>query len=179
MQIGKNTVVTFHYRLSEDGKQLESSDGKEPMAVLHGAGNIIPGLEKALEGRTAGEQFTVTIPPEAAYGQRQEDLISRMSAKHLGVPASKLKPGMVLRLRTQRGPQMVRVIKAGRFMVDLDANHPLAGKALTFDIDIVEVREASDEEKRHGHAHGPGGHQHEDPSADTGSGKEPAGADDS
>ena len=106
--------------------------------------------------------------PEDAYGPRQEALISRMSAKHLGVPASKLKPGQVLRLRTKRGPQMVRVIKAGRFMVDLDGNHPLAGKALEFAIDIVDVREATAEEIQHGHAHGPGGHQHAEPTADAG-----------
>ena len=166
MQIAKNTVVAFHYRLSDGDQRLESSQDQAPMLCLHGAGNIIPGLEQALTGRSAGESFTVTVPPEQAYGPRQSEMVTRMSAKHLGVPATKLKPGMVLRLKTQRGPQMVRVLKAGRFMVDLDANHPLAGRSLTFEIDIVDVRDATAEELKHGHAHGPGGHEHEHAPAD-------------
>ncbi|MEM9529811.1 MAG: peptidylprolyl isomerase [Pseudomonadota bacterium] len=164
MQIEKNHVVTFHYSLSEDGQPLESSEGDDPMACLMGAGNIIPGLEKALFGRAAGDEFSVTLAPADAYGERQPQLLSRMSAKHLGVPAAKLKPGMVLRLHTRRGPQVVRVIKAGRFMVDLDANHPMAGRTLTFEINVVDVRESSAEERAHGRAHGPGGHQHEEAS---------------
>ncbi|MDJ0657048.1 MAG: peptidylprolyl isomerase [Xanthomonadales bacterium] len=160
MNIEKNKVVSFHYDLSTEGQPLESSRKGDPMSYLHGAGNIIPGLEKNMEGRQAGDQFEATVPPEEAYGHRQQNLVTRLSAKRLGVPASKLKRGMMLQVQTQQGPQMVRVLKAGRFMVDLDANHPMAGLTLTFDVEITDVRDATAEELAHGHAHGPGGHQH-------------------
>ncbi len=162
MDIEKNCVVLFHYRLSEDGQLLESSENSDPMACLIGASNIIPGLEEALIGRSSGDEFSVTVAPEKAYGQRQPNLLTRVSAKHLKMDARKLKAGMVLRIQTKRGPQMMRVIKAGRFMVDLDANHPMAGMTLTFDITIEDVRKATEEELRHGHAHGKGGHDHGD-----------------
>ena len=160
MNIEKNKVVSFHYALSTEGQQLESSRQGDPMSYLHGAGNIIPGLEKNMEGRQPGDRFEVTVPPEEAYGQRQQNLVTRLPAKRLGVPTSKLKRGMMLRVQTRQGPQMVRVLKAGRFMVDLDANHPMAGLTLTFDVEITDVRDATDDELSHGHAHGPGGHQH-------------------
>ncbi len=160
MEIAKNRVVSFHYALSAEGQDLESSRGGEPMLYLHGAGNIIPGLERALAGRRSGERFSVTVPPEDAYGPRNEGLVVRLSAKRLGVNPKRLSPGNVVRLKTRRGPQMARVMKVGRFMVDLDANHPMAGKTLTFDVEVVEVREARAEELEHRHAHGPGGHQH-------------------
>ncbi|MFK7956567.1 MAG: peptidylprolyl isomerase [Lysobacterales bacterium] len=162
MDIDKNCVVSFHYALSENGTPLESSENADPMACLIGANNIIPGLEEALMGRSSGDEFSVTVPPEKAYGERKPNLLTRVSAKHLGVDARKLKPGMVLRIQTKRGPQMMRVIKAGRFMVNLDANHPMAGLTLTFDITVQDVRQATEEEIKHGHAHGPGGHDHGD-----------------
>nr|XP_061807103.1 FKBP-type peptidyl-prolyl cis-trans isomerase SlyD-like [Nerophis lumbriciformis] len=157
LEIEKNCVVSFHYSLTENGNPLENSDNGDPMACLIGAGNIIPGLEQAMLGHRSGDEFSVTVAPENAYGDRKTNLLTRVSAKHLGVDARKLNAGMVLRIQTKRGPQMMRVIKAGRFMVDLDANHPMAGLTLTFDIKIEDVREASQEEIRHGHAHGPGG----------------------
>lgn len=156
MEIAKNHVVSFHYKLSEDDRLLESSENQAPMVCLIGAGNIIPGLEEAMLGHRSGDSFSVTIPPEKAYGPHQERLMSRISAKHLRVDARKLKPGMVLRIQTRRGPQMMRVIKAGRFMVDLDANHPMAGMTLTFAIDIQDVREATEEEIQRRQAQNPG-----------------------
>ncbi len=155
MEIEKDHVVAFHYALSENGRPLESSENQDPMVCLIGAGNIIPGLEEAMLGRSKGDSFSVTIPPEKAYGPFQEKLLTRVSAKHLGVEARKLKPGMVLRIQTRRGPQMMRVVKAGRFMVNLDANHPMAGMTLTFDIDIQDVRAATDEEIKQRRAQAP------------------------
>ncbi len=161
LEIEKDCVVSFHYALSENGNPLEDSKNADPMACLIGGGNIIPGLEEAMIGRNTGDSFTVTVPPEQAYGERNPNMLTRVAAKQLGVDARKLKPGMVLRVQTRRGPQMMRVIKAGRFMVNLDANHPMAGMTLTFEVSIEEVRKATSEELEHGHAHGVGGHNHD------------------
>jgi FKBP-type peptidyl-prolyl cis-trans isomerase SlyD len=161
MQVTKDTVVSFHYDLSDqEGQQLESNRDADPIAYLHGAGNIIPGLEQAMEGKTEGDSLEVTVSPDQAYGERQDNLIQRLPLKHFK-KMGKLKPGMRLQVPTDNGPRVVVVIKVGRFMVDVDANHPMAGMTLTFKVDITEVREATNEEKNHGHAHGVGGHHHE------------------
>jgi FKBP-type peptidyl-prolyl cis-trans isomerase SlyD len=160
MAITKDTVVQFHYTLKDaDGTVIESSFGNEPMAYLHGHGNIIPGLEEAMEGKEANTEFTVTVPAEKAYGQRDEAAIQRVPAKHLQ-GAKKWKKGMVAHVETEQGQRQVTVIKVGKFMVDVDANHPFAGKELTFEVKVEEVRVATAEEIQHGHAHGIGGHQH-------------------
>lgn len=160
MNIQDNTVVQLHYDLlDENGELIESSREGEPMAYLHGASNIVPGLEKALAGKAVGDSLDVTISPEEGYGERQEDMVQRLPAKYLK-HAGKLKPGMQVPLQTEEGPRWVTVVKVGLKSVDVDANHPFAGKTLTFKVDIIDIREASDEEKNHGHAHGPGGHQH-------------------
>lgn len=163
MKIEDKKVVSFHYTLTNDaGDTLDTSrERDEPMRYLHGANNIIPGLEKALEGREAGDTFQVQVPPEKAYGQRRAANVQRLPLKKLGVRANQLKPGMVLNLQTSQGPAQVTVLKVGRFNVDVDANHPLSGQNLNFDVEIVEVRDATEEENEHGHAHGPGGHQHD------------------
>lgn len=160
MIVEKNKVVTFHYTLKNAaGEEMESSRDKEPMSYLHGANSIIPGLEKAMQGHAAGDAFTATVKPEEAYGVRNENNVQRVALKRLkGV--GKLSPGQVLNLQTQKGPVQVTVLKVGRFNVDVDGNHPLAGMPLTFEVEITEVREATEEEQAHGHAHGPGGHQH-------------------
>lgn len=162
MKIEDKKVVSFHYTLTSDGGEtLDSSrERDEPMLYLHGASNIIPGLEKALDGREAGDSFQVTVPPEEAYGPRREANVQRLTLKKLGLKPTQLKPGMILNLQTSQGPAQVTVLKVGRFNVDVDANHPLSGMNLNFDVEIVEVRDASEEEAEHGHAHGPGGHQH-------------------
>ena len=163
MTVKDDTVVSFHYTLTNaGGETLESSrDRGEAMTYLHGAGNIIPGLEGALAGREAGDTFTVTIPAAQAYGERREGNIQRLPLKRLGVASRQLRPGQVLNLTTSRGPAQVTVTKVGRFHVDVDANHPLAGQALTFDVEITAVRDASPEELEHGHVHGPGGVEHD------------------
>lgn len=160
MQIAKDAVVLFHYAVSEPGQPaIESSRDGEPLAILAGHGNIIPGLEAALVGRSAGERFEVTVAPGDAYGERVEDLIQRVPKKYLRDVAS-LRPGMRTLVQTSQGQRMAVVLKVGMSVVDLDMNHPMAGKTLSFDIEVVDVRAASEEELAHGHVHGPGGHQH-------------------
>lgn len=160
MELGKNKVGRFHYSLSEpDGVEIENSHDGEPVTYLHGHGNVLPALEEALAGKAEGASLTVELPPEKAYGVRREDAIQRVPIKHLSHPG-KLRVGTIATVHTDQGHRQVTVVKVGKFNADVDSNHPLAGKALRFDIEIVEVRDASAEEISHGHAHGPGGHHH-------------------
>lgn len=161
MAISQHSVVTFHYTLTgEQGETLESSREGDPTRYLHGAGNIIPGLERAMDGREKGDAFSVTVPPEEAYGPRVPGKVQRISVKHFPQPR-RLKPGQRVQLQTRRGPRQAIVLKVGRFNVDIDTNHPLAGRTLTFDVEILDVRDATAEEIAHRHAHGPGGVQHQ------------------
>jgi FKBP-type peptidyl-prolyl cis-trans isomerase SlyD len=160
MEIGAKKVVSFHYTLSDEaGEQIESSREREPMAYLHGAGNIIPGLEKALTGRSTGDTFQVTVNPAEAYGERRPGNVRRVSTK-LFRDRKNLIPGQPVSLRTRQGNVQAIVVKVGRFNVDVDMNHPLAGRTLTFDVEVMDVREATPEEVAHGHVHGPGGVNH-------------------
>lgn len=165
MKVARNRVVQFHYTLTDDaGETLDTSrERDQPMTYLHGAGNIIRGLESAMEGRAVGDSFQVTVPPGEGYGERREANVQRVALKKLGARPQQLKPGMVLNVQTNQGPARVTVLKVGRFNVDVDANHPLSGKSLHFDVEVVEVREATDEERKHGHAHGsgPGAYSHD------------------
>lgn len=167
MCIEKNKVVQLHYRLSDETGELENSQSGHPMAYLHGHRNLIPGLEKALVGKKAGDGFSVEIPPEEAYGLPQPDRQQRVpikhlfgNAKHKNKAKTKLKVGQVVSVQTDNGPRQVTIVKVGRHVVDVDTNHPLAGKTLSFDLEVVSVRDASAEEIAHGHAHGVGGHHH-------------------
>lgn len=165
MQVSANKVVSFHFKLSEaDGELLESSYGSEPTLYLHGHSNLLSGLEAALESKTIGDKVSVTLAPADAYGERREGAVQRVPMKHLHNHQSlknKLKPGMKVQINTAHGLWDAVVLKVGKFNVDIDSNHPLAGKTLTFDLEIVEIRDASDEEIAHGHAHGVGGHHHD------------------
>jgi len=157
-------VVSFHYRLSEPGQEvIEDSRHGQPVVYLHGHNAMLPGLEDALTGKKAGDTFEVTLPPEQAYGLKRDNAHQRVSVKHVYNPANKkinYKPGMVVQLNTNRGLQDVTVIKAGLKTLDVDTNHPLAGKTLAFVIEVVDVRAATAEEIAHGHVHGEGGHHH-------------------
>jgi FKBP-type peptidyl-prolyl cis-trans isomerase SlyD len=160
MNISNQTVVSFHYTLKdEDGTQLETSRDDHATQYLHGANSIIRGLEQAMSGREAGESFEVTVDAIDGYGLRSEASSMRVPAKHL-VHQGKLKRGQVVSMQTDQGKRTVVVIKVGRHMVDVDTNHPLAGKVLNFEVEITDVRAATEEEASHGHAHGIGGHQH-------------------
>ncbi|SDQ49727.1 FKBP-type peptidyl prolyl cis-trans isomerase /Apo-metallochaperone SlyD [Pseudoxanthomonas sp. CF385] len=159
MKIAKDSVVRFHYTVSEAGQEpIESSKDREPLAILIGHGNIIPGLENAMQDREAGENFGVDVAAADAYGERRDGLSQRVPKKHFG--NQRLIPGQQVVLQTNFGPRAVTIEKVGMSVVDVDLNHPMAGKDLHFDVEIVEVREASAEELEHGHVHGDGGHQH-------------------
>ena len=160
MKIEKDRVVRFHYAVAESGQESveNSKDAGEPLAILFGHGAIIPGLEKAMEGRETGDSFKASVTAADAYGERRDGLSQRIPKKHFG--GQKLEPGMQVVLNTNFGPRAVTIQKVGMSVVDVDLNHPMAGKDLEFDIEIVEVREASEEEIAHGHVHGEGGHAH-------------------
>ena len=160
MKIEKDRVVRFHYAVAESGQESveNSKDAGQPLAILFGHGAIIPGLEKAMEGREAGESFKASVAAADAYGERRDGLSQRIPKKHFA--GQKLEPGMQVVLNTNFGPRAVTIEKVGMSVVDVDLNHPMAGKDLEFDIEIVEVREASEEEIAHGHVHGEGGHAH-------------------
>lgn len=159
MIIEKNSVVKFHYSVAETGKeQLESSKESQALTVLVGHGAIIPGLEEAMLGKQAGEQIAVTISPDQAYGERREGLTQRIPKKLF--KNAKLAPGMQVVLPTEMGQRAMTILKVGMSVVDVDLNHPMAGKSLDFAVDVLDVRAASEEEIAHGHAHGEGGVEH-------------------
>ena len=161
MKIAPDTVVRMHYALSHvSGEPIESSrEHDEPLTYLHGHGNLIPALESKLEGREAGETFRADLSAAEAYGEHDPEAVQRVALKHL-VYQGKLEPGMAVGVRTDHGMRQVKVVKVGKFNVDVDTNHPLAGQDLSFEIEVLEVRAASVEEIAHGHVHGEGGHHH-------------------
>lgn len=161
MKAGKDKVISLHYTLTVDGEKVESSlDRNEPLWILLGHGQLIPGLEKALEGREAGENLQVEIAPADGYGERQEGMTQRVPKKYFQ-QAAKLKPGMSTVLALKEGGHRVVVVqKVGMTTVDVDLNHPMAGKTLNFDVTVNEVRDGTEEEIAHGHAHPPGGEAH-------------------
>lgn len=160
MQITSGKVVRIDYTLTDDNKNtLDSSTGREPLTYLHGNDQIIFGLEKALNGKKAGDSFSVTIEPAEGYGLRDEArlvVVPRDRIQGVG----ELTVGMQLSSRGDHGPQSVTVSKIDGDQITLDANHPLAGENLHFDVTVRDVRPATAEEIAHGHAHGPGGHHH-------------------
>ena len=161
MQIATGMVVSFEYTLTDpEGKKLDTSDGRGPMLYVHGTGGIIAGLEAELEGKTAGDAFKATIPPEKAYGAHNAQMVQVVPRKQFP-PNTMVMVGQQINAQGPNNRQIpVRVTKVTAEEVTVDANHPLAGVALTFDVKVVEVRIASIEEIQHGHAHGPGGVQH-------------------
>lgn len=160
MIIERDRVVSFHYTMTEqNGDMTETSTGGEPLMMLFGHSNIVAGVEEALAGHVAGDQFSVEVPPQSGYGERSEGNTRRVSKKHVPNPKS-LKPGDRTTLTSEQGQHDVTVIKVGRTVVDVDLNHPLAGRTLLFDIEVINVRAADEEEIAHGHVHGPGGHGH-------------------
>lgn len=160
MQISKHKAVSIDYTLTDDtGEILDSSKGEDPLAYLHGIGNLIPGLEKALEGKVAGDEIKVTIAPEEAYGERVEQLIQSVPRDRFE-DADSLEVGMRFHAASDHGDTLVTITQLTDEEVTVDGNHPLAGLTLHFDVTVVDVREATPEEIGHGHIHGPGGHDH-------------------
>ncbi len=160
MQVSENTVVAIEYTLKNDaGDVLDSSVGHAPLTYLHGHHNIISGLENAMLGKTVGDTFTVTIPPEEAYGLR-DDSMTQVVPRHLFQGVDEIVPGMKFHAEAEHGVNVVTVIEVKGDQVHLDANHELAGETLHFDVVVQAIRAATDEEIEHGHAHGPDGHHH-------------------
>lgn len=156
MQITKNAVVSFHYTLNDaDGTTLDSSAGREAFAYIHGGGMIVPGLEEQLEGKKAGETLLAVVEAAKGYGEIDPQLVQRVPVDRFG--GQQVEEGMQFQTPDNRVWSVLEV-KDGE--VVLNGNHPLAGVTLHFNVEITEVREATQEELDHGHVHGPGGHQH-------------------
>ena len=154
MEIKKDRVVTIDYSLSDDvGRIIDSSEENEPLVYLHGNDNIIPGLERELEGKIPGETLSCSIPPTDAYGERNESLVFKVNKKDFGDNVE-VAAGMQFEAHGEDGTLIVTVVNVDGEEVTLDANHPLAGETLHFDVKVVDVREATPEELEHGHAHG-------------------------
>ncbi|ABI57755.1 FKBP-type peptidyl-prolyl cis-trans isomerase [Alkalilimnicola ehrlichii MLHE-1] len=150
MQVAKDRVVSIDYTLKDtEGTLLDSSEGRGPLAYLHGAGNIIPGLEQALEGQNSGDSVEVTIEPGDAYGERDDNLIQDVP-KQMFDSVEKVEPGMQFQAQTPNGTQVITVREVGDETVKVDANHPLAGVTLNFDVKVIDVRDASSEEVENG-----------------------------
>ena len=160
MKISQDSVVSFLYTLKDDaGATIDQSDG-EPLAYLHGHGQIVPGLERELTGKSTGEKLQVHVSPADGYGEYDAARVQKVPREAFNsIPD--LRVGMTLGTRTRSGGHAEEVDREiGPDAVAVDGNHPLAGKDLFFDIEIVEVRAASEEELAHQHVHGPGGHHH-------------------
>lgn len=160
MEIAADRVVLIHYTLKgDDGAVIDSSDGGEPLAYIQGHGNLVVGLEKALEGRQEGESIAVSVPPAEGYGRYDAALIQRVPKRSMQ-GSGEIKKGMQFQARTDDGIRVFTVTAVVGDMVTLDGNHPLADQTLNFDVKVVTVREATAEELEHGHVHGAGGHHH-------------------
>ncbi|MBS0212538.1 MAG: peptidylprolyl isomerase [Proteobacteria bacterium] len=160
MLIADRAVALFHYTLTDPaGAVIDASPAGQPLAYLHGAGNIVPGLEQAMQGRSAGDRFDVIVSPEQGYGERDPGLVQVVPrAAFQGVDS--IEPGMQFQAQGGHGPMLVTVAAVDADSVTVDGNHPLAGVPLHFAVEIAQVREATAEELAHGHVHGAGGHHH-------------------
>ncbi len=159
MLIENRKVVTLEYTLTdEDGEVLDTSKGSDPLVYLHGSGNIIAGLEGALSGKAEGESLQVTVQPADAYGDRDESLMQALPKSRF--EDDDLEVGMQFQANGPDGPILLTIVNIEDDEVTVDANHPLAGRVLSFDVTVLNVRDATLEELTHGHVHGPGGHHH-------------------
>ena len=160
MPIAQNSVVSIHYTLKDDaGEIIDSSASGDPLTYLHGHGNLVTGLERALDGKSVGDKLHVKLAPAEGYGEYDDGLVQKVPRRALkGI--NNIKVGMRLQAQTEHGPRAVTVTQLVGDMVTLDGNHPLAGQPLNFDIEITDIRDATEEELEHGHVHGPGGHHH-------------------
>ncbi len=160
MKIADNKVALIHYTLTNATQDvLDSSEGQEPLAYIHGHGHIVPGLENALDGRSKGDRFSVTVSAQEGYGEHDERLTQSVP-RQMFSGVDEIEVGMQFHAQTEQGMQVVTVIEVADDTITIDGNHPLAGQDLHFDIEVVDVRDASAEELEHGHVHGEGGHHH-------------------
>ena len=155
MKVENKRVVLIDYTLRDDaGEVIDTNQGEAPLPYLHGFGNLIPGLEEVLCGREAGEHLSVTIAPEDGYGHRNEDLRMQFPKEQFE-SEHELQVGMQFEAETEDGVETVQITEIDGDLITIDANHPLAGVTLNFDVSIREVRDATEEELAHGHVHGP------------------------
>lgn len=161
MRVEQNKVVMMHYKLTDkDGNVIDSSEGRAPLAYIHGIGALVPGLENELEGKTKGEKFSTVVAPEDAYGTRDEELV-RVVPKSGFQGDEEMQVGMQVQIDTgEKGLAIATLVKIDGDDITLDLNHPLSDMELHFDIEVMDIREATDEEVAHGHVHGEGGHHH-------------------
>lgn len=160
MLIGKNSVVSIHYTLTDDaGNLLDSSMNSEPLHYLHGADNLIPGLENELTGKSTGAAFKVSVPPEQGYGSYKQELVQVVPID-LFKGVDEIKPGMQFETEGPNGPELIMVTNVTPDDVTVDGNHPLAGKTLHFDVTVESVRDSTAEERDHGHPHDGHNHHH-------------------
>lgn len=156
MEITKNKVAAIHYTLTDNqGNVLDSSSGREPLHYIQGIGNLILGMEEGLEGKKKGDKFQIKVSPERGYGVKDPAMLQKVPVAAFG--GEKVQVGM--KFQTNQG-QVVTVTEVTAETVTVDANHELAGVELNFDVEVMEVRNATAEEISHGHVHGPGGHHH-------------------
>ena len=156
MQIGKEKVVSIHYTLRDNaGKVLDSSVGGQPLLYIQGIGNLIPGMEEGLEGKSKGDKLEIKVSPEKGYGVRNDKFIQKVPRSAFG--GQEVKVGM--QFQTDRS-QVVTVTEVELDSITVDGNHPLAGVDLNFSVEVLDVRQATNDELSHGHVHGPGGHHH-------------------
>lgn len=157
--ISQDKAVTIHYAVKNPaGETLDKSSEDSPLAFIFGRGMLIPGLEKALEGKAASDELSTVVPAAEAYGDRHDGLIQTVPRNLFG--DQEIQPGMQFRATTDNGEQSVVIVEVTDEEVTVDGNHPLAGLDLSFDVTVVDVREATAEELDHGHVHGPGGVDH-------------------
>jgi len=161
MQVSEQKVVTMNYEVADDqGQLIDRSEEGGPLAYIHGNGQLIPGLETALEGRGKGDKIAVDVPPEQGYGERDEEGVQTVARNQFD-DSVEIEVGMQFEAQDDdEGHQIVTVVAVDGENITLDTNHPLAGKNLRFKVEILDVRDASTEELSHGHVHGPGGHDH-------------------
>lgn len=159
MRIAKNSVVSIEYTLTDaEGAVLDSSKGQPPLTYIHGNGNIVVGLEEALEGKEKGATLKVSVPPAKGYGERDASLSQIVPREMFDI--EELEPGMRFHAEGEHGTHVVTVTAVDNDSVTVDANHPLAGQTLNFEVTIMGVRTATEQELAHGHVHGPHGHDH-------------------
>lgn len=159
MQVEARKVITIDYTLTDtDGEVLDSSEDDGPLAYLHGFGNIVPGLEAALEGKAPGDKLVVTVPPDKGYGERDPGLVQKMPRAKF--PKGDIDVGMRFSAETDDGVRVLTVVAVSAKDVTVDGNHPLAGQTLSFDVTVREIRDATEEEIEHGHVHDGDAHHH-------------------
>lgn len=160
MQIAHEKAVSIHFKLKNpEGELLDSSEADSPLEYIHGYGDIVPGLEQALLGKSAGDRVQVVVSPAEGYGERDDDKLQTVPREDFDADAN-IEPGMRFQAESDEGDVIVTVTEVHGDEVTIDANHPLAGLTLHFDVEVVGVRDCTQEELEHGHIHGPDGHHH-------------------